>query len=99
MFKIKNIDLLKNIGFSECKTSLHPKALVKILDDTFLLKVWVSEPCINMWDGKDKNKNSMLALVQYKNMRNGFYDSVVVHYGNDMLQEYVPMFKNNIYEV
>ena len=99
MFKIKNIDLLKNIGFSECKTSLYPKALVKILDDTFLLKVYVSEPCINMWDGKDKNRNSMLALVQYKNMRNGFYDSVVEHYGNDMLQEYVPMFKNNIYEV
>lgn len=99
MFKIKDLSKLEELGFKKCKTSAYPEALIKILDDTFLLKVKTTKPSYNMWTGKDWTDNSILQLVQYENMSDDYYDTVVSFYGDDMVKDYTSLFKDNIERV
>ncbi len=55
MYKfIGTIDQLQELGFTKDENAIYPR---KMKRDN--IKIGISEPCINMWDLKDKN-NSMI---------------------------------------
>lgn len=71
-WKVKDLATLNEFGFEEDKKSIYPKYMKKQIDEHKSLYISISQPCINVWDGEDKNHSGEIELIDDKGF--GTYD-------------------------
>lgn len=85
-WKVKDLDVLSRFGFEEDKNFIYPKYMKKQIDEHRNLYVSISEPCINVWDGEDKNHRGQIELVDDKGFSTYDYEEIGP-YIEDMIEE------------
>lgn len=75
MLKIKEDKMqeLENVGYQQSSKIIYPKCMEKCVGDKLYIKIYNDKPCINIWDGEDKNRTREIWL---ENDKNGFGTSV-----------------------
>lgn len=65
-YKVKDLAVLKEFGFMKNDKYISPKYVTRQVDEHQVLMVSISSPCINVWDGEDKNHSGEIELVNDK---------------------------------
>lgn len=93
MYKIKDIDHFrsnfKNFGFTESQRIRYPKQVERAVGNEHILRVCIAEPCINIWDGKDKNNVGEFWLETISGKQKGYgtcRDEIVKPYITDLIE-------------
>lgn len=46
---------LKKFGYKQSTKIIYPRCLEKEVGNSLYIRIYNGKPCINIWDGKDKN--------------------------------------------
>lgn len=101
--KEENMNQLYDMGFSKSHVAVYPECLVRVADwdKKYILEIGISSPCINFWDGKDKNGYRVIDLWECHRLENTntkillepdvkehlYYERHITH--NEEIKEYI----------
>ena len=68
MFKIKEDKMqeLEKFGYQQSPRVIYPRCLEKEVGDKLYIRIYNDKPCINIWDGEDKNCTREIWLINSK---------------------------------
>lgn len=52
----------EELGFEIDKSAIYPQYIIRENNDGSFIKISISQPCVNMWDKEDKNKQREIWL-------------------------------------
>lgn len=75
MLKIREEKMqeLEKFGYQQSSKIICPRCMEKQVEDGLYVRIYNDKPCINIWDGEDKNCTREIWL---ENDRNGFNTSI-----------------------
>ena len=77
------LDTYKDYGFVPHNTIIYPRYIVRNTQDGKRIQIGVSDPCVNVWDGQDKNGQREVWLW-HDNYGYG-HKNVVIPYVKDLI--------------
>lgn len=89
MYIVKEIEMgnLINCGYIQSKKILYPKCMEKCVGDKLYIRIYNDNPCINIWDGEDKNCTREIWLENDKNGFGTSADEKVKLYIQDLIDK------------
>lgn len=76
MYKVKNVErfriTFKMYGFAESQRIRYPKQVERTVDKEHVLRICIADPCINIWDGKDKNNVGEIWIETISGKQKGY---------------------------
>lgn len=68
MFKIKEEKMqeLEKFGYQQSSKMIYPRCLEKCVGDMLYIRIYNDNPCINIWDGEDRNSTREVWLINRK---------------------------------
>ena len=89
MLKIKdNVDLkeLEKFDYQQSSKIIYPRCLEKCVGDMIYIRIYNDKPCINIWDGEDKNQTREIWLYKFKKHWSTSLDEEVEPYIQDLIE-------------
>lgn len=57
---------LEKFGYQQSSKMIYPRCLEKQVGDGLYVRIYNDKPCINVWDGEDKNCTREIWLINRK---------------------------------
>lgn len=88
MLKIKEDKMqeLEKFGYQQSSKIIYPRCLEKCVGDMLYIRIYNDEPCINIWDGEDKNRIREILLENDKTGFDTTWDKKVEPYIQDLIK-------------
>ena len=88
MLKIKEDKMqeLEKFGYQQSSKIIYPRCLEKCVGDMLYIRIYNDKPCINIWDGEDKNQTREIWLENDKNGFDTSMDEKVEPYIQDLIK-------------
>lgn len=88
MLKIKEDKMqeLEKFGYQQSSKIIYPRCLEKRVGNMLYIRIYNDKPCINIWDGEDKNHTREILLENDKTGFDTTWDKKVEPYIQDLIK-------------
>ena len=88
MFKVKEDKMqeLEKFGYQQSSRVIYPRCLEKCVGDMLYIRIYNDKPCINIWDGEDRNNTREIWLEDVKIVIGTSMDEIVEPYIQDLIK-------------
>lgn len=88
MFKVKEDKMqeLEKFGYQQSSKVIYPRCLEKCVGDMLYIRIYNDKPCINIWDGEDRNSTREIWIEDVKIGCGTSMDETVEPYIQDLIE-------------
>lgn len=77
---------LERFGYQQSSKIIFPRCLEKRVGNMLYIRIYNDNPCINIWDGEDKNRTREILLENDKTGFDTTWDKKVEPYIQDLIK-------------